>query len=31
MQYSVQVEMGKVIVRSGDGGGGGGGPGTALF
>lgn len=31
MQYSVQVEMGKVIVGSGDGGGGGGGPGTALF
>ena len=30
MQYSVQVEMGKVIVGSGDGGGGGG-PGTALF
>ena len=26
MQYSVQVEMGKVIVGSGDGGGGGGGP-----
>ena len=31
MQYSVQVEMGKVIVRSGYGGGGGGSPGSALF